>query len=147
MIRAVAAAAALALSIGILQRFVIREYSMNLEKGALARSTDEAFRLQTSDRAHAGRLAGDNVARLQRLAARYPSDADLQVILAANCRLIGRNADAIRAYAAAVRCQPTPEMLLSLGQLQIQAGLTAEGEANVKRAERFRPGVTQGKGR
>ena len=142
LVRQLAGAAFIVFALWAVRQEAILPYQLNILKREIADRTDEAFRSQTTARELAGQLARDNAAVLEPWGRRFPMDADLQVIRAANLRLVGRTAEAIHCYETAVHYQPTPEMYMSLGQTQLAAGIRA-GDENLRRAAAFSPAIAE----
>ncbi|MFZ2493083.1 MAG: hypothetical protein WA208_16490 [Thermoanaerobaculia bacterium] len=141
-IRQLAALAVVAAALWLITVRVLPSYAMNLKKREIADRTSEAYRGQETMREMAGQLARRNAEELEPWARRFPMDADLHVIRAANLRLVGREFDAAQAYGTAVRYQPTPELLVSLAETQLSIGRKREARENAMRAVAFNPAMS-----
>ena len=121
--------------------FCVLPYRCNRIKNARIRSTEYAY-------AHAGTRAGSLQARrnLEALLECMRStcqDVSLDMIAAANDRVLGQYDDAIRLYRDALRLDRRPELFVNLAAAEAAAGDRGAAREDLVRATLFSPWAIQ----
>ncbi len=82
-----------------------------------------------------------NVNTMSRCTSAFPQEISFSMLLAANLRMLGRNADAIAEYKRALSFDRRPELFYSLAETQLEAGDIEHGLENLVTAGLVFPSV------
>lgn len=117
--------------------FCLLPYRCNRLKNALIRPSERAF--QRAGTPEGSIAARQNLAALQECMRASCRDVSLDMIAAANYRVISRNQEAIALYRDALRLDRRPEIYLNLAATEIAAGDRSGARVEMVRAAMFNP--------
>ena len=138
-VRLIAVAAIIVATIVLLERVVVVPFQANETRREVTATTAAALSLGTD--AEADAMARANLTTLARLASDLPRDAQVQILIAANYRVLRRFPEAIEAYDEALAWEPTAYVYLNRGVTELAAGRRAPARASFDRAILFDPSM------
>jgi tetratricopeptide (TPR) repeat protein len=107
-------------ALGGLYMFCWQPYLCNRVKRELIAPTQAAYESRGAPRAKM--LARDNLQRIEKCRSFDFNDISVQMITAANLRVLGRNREAVDIYLQLLRIQKRPEIYMNLGQTEVDLG-------------------------
>lgn len=120
-------------SIGVVHSAIEIRLSSSLRQRQLA--TDRAFAFASPSRR--AMISRDNLLHTTKLLRRFPHDADLHLLAAANHRLVNRLDAAEKHYLEALLTMRRPEIFLQLGHIRLEQGRLQEAYDSYATAVRF----------
>lgn len=93
--------------------------------------------------ASAAPLSRANIAAIQTLLTRTPTNVDLLMLLAANYATLGNRVEAAKAYERALQIEGRPEIHLNLGLVLLEGGSRDRAVQHLASAVRFQPSLIE----
>jgi tetratricopeptide (TPR) repeat protein len=135
-----ARAAAIVAAAAALHVVCIAPYRGNLVLREVVQRSEVA---QGAEHATAVVLARQNLDDLDRVARPMRLETAWYMLDAANCAILERLAEALDAYTRALRVDDRPELYVNRGMILIRLGRTDAAVADLAKAARFNPAITE----